>query len=720
MKRTLISILVANLFVVSGAYAGERAATGAPESAPEVAAGTGGGTGLVWSGSASLGLRHVRVKTADPSKFREYRDLDSGTTPIGVLDVRATSDRYYFSVFGENLGQDDQYIDIRGGQYGFWKFRLFDNELRHRFGAGPGGRTPFSGAGTPTLTGTFPNTNVNSWNTFDDSYTRRDLGGFVEWSALTPWYFRADANEVRRNGIKTLAGALGTSPGNGSIDLPSPVDFTTRNAAVEAGYQSTKSHFAVSFLSSKFTNDNPYLRWTNPFFGSGMDTTILPADNDLWRLSANGNVRGLPMGSTLAGRVTYSKITNDVSVLPTMLSTLGTTPSTAASTPLFQGEIVNTTGAASLNSHPLTNLDTRLYYSYSRKDNNSTQITFTPTAASGLQCGGPCTNELFNYTKNNAGLEGFYRVDRGNRLGAGYDYFHTTRERPDFPKTSDNKVYAEWKNTALDWMDTRLRYQYLQRRSTFTFDPASPNPIDAFVRRFDYANVNQHLIKARFNTNPWPLVELGLDVIYKKNDYTDTILGRTNDDRQEYYLSAGYGDPNRFRVYGFVDYEIVKLDSFHRVGTGNPNPATPPTATTYNWTARNKDKSWEVGLGADWKQSERLTWNTSVIYAETRGAADFTAQSPPGVVAGGLLPIPNFDNTSRIALNLKGTYSYDKNWQFTGGYAYERYRYSDIAYDGMSYIAPGATAAQNSYYTGRNAFYPYNANIVYLLATYKF
>jgi len=60
--------------------------------------------------------------------------------------------------------------------------------------------------------------------------------------------------------------------------------------------------------------------------------------------------------------------------------------------------------------------------------------------------------------------------------------------------------------------------------------------------------------------------------------------------------------------------------------------------------------------------------------------ADFTTQAGT-ILAAPLLPINNFDNTTRTSFNLKGTYSLNKNWAFTGGYAYERYRYSDIGFD---------------------------------------
>lgn len=713
MKPKLIAILVANVFIASPLALAEDG-------------------GLTWSGAASLGLRHTNDKATDPSKLNEYRDLDSGV--LSVFDIRGRSDSYYLNFFGENLGRDDQYLDLRGGQYGRFKYQLYSNDLRHNFGSGPGARSPYSGIGSSTLTATFPNLNPGTWNTFDHSYDRRDAGGMVEFSFESPWYIRFDGNEVRRKGVNVFSGAQGTSPGNGFIDLPAPIDYKTDNYSVEGGYQGKTTHFAVSGLYSKFSNDNDVLNWSNGFFSPAnplnRDTTVLPADNELWRISANGNIRKLPGDSTLAGRLTYSKLTNDVAVQPTMLAAGSTNPSTASSSPLFHGEIKRTTLGVSFSSHPLPPLDTRVYYNYAKEDNDSTHIIFNPAAGTGLQCsGGPCEPEPFAYKKHNVGVEAGYRINRENKLSGGVDYYKVERERIDFTENKDWKLFAEWKNSSLDMLTARLKYQYLDRRSTYVLGPTSAavvaNPTEFYVRRFDLANVDQNLIKLVLDASPMPFLDLGLEAIYKKNDFKDTALGRTEDERQEYYASVSYGDPKRFRVMLFGDIEFLQIDSRHRVGgttLANSNPDAPPSGgppnTIYTWQAKNEDKAWQVGLGADWLPLERLKLNGSLIYAQTKGTTDFTAQ--PGTVLNPpfFYPIGNFDNTTRKSLNLKGTYKVDRNWSMTAGYAYERYKYSDIGYDGFRYVA--GTGASASYMTGQYAFQPYSANIFYLIGTYKF
>ena len=714
MNRTLLSLLATQLFLAAPlALAQEESET---------------------TGSVSAGIRKVAPNANDPSKLNEYRDLDSGASGILGFEVRHRGDKDYFNAYGEQLGRDDQYLDLNGGRYGIYKFRLYSDEFRHSFGSGPGARSPYNGIGSPTLTATLPNANVATWNTFDHSYKRSDMGAMFELQSASPWYFRADANEVRRRGINVFAGANGTSPGNGFMDLPTPIDYTTRNYLAEVGPNGSRSHLAANLMYSRFENANDLLRWQNGFFGNGMDTTVLTPDNELVRFAVNGNVRKLALDSTLAARFTTSRLTNNVTMQQNMLSTGGANPATNPSDTSFRGDIRKTTFSTSLASHPLDALDTRLYWDYMKDSNHSNEMTFNPAVGSGLRLGSTnplvncanaagalCTAELFHYTKSVLGGEAGYRLTRQNKLSGGYDYTRVDRERVDFPKSHENKWYAEWKNSSLDWLTTRIKFQRLTRHSDFDTDAATlaANPIDLYVRRFDLANVNQNLWKFVFDATPLPLLDFGFEAMFKRNAYQDTLLGRKADSRQEYYASVAYGDPKDWRVLLFGDIELVKYNATHRAdsaGTGNPDPNAAPTATAYNWDSVTKDRSWQVGVGADYVPITRLTLKSSFIYAETRGEVDFMVQ--PGGAAGPFLRIPNFHNTRRTSLTLRAVYDYSREWELTAGYAYERFRYSDISYDNTQYVTGATTSA--GYVTGQYSFQPYSANIVYGIVRYKF
>jgi hypothetical protein len=81
----------------------------------------------------------------------------------------------------------------------------------------------------------------------------------------------------------------------------------------------------------------------------------------------------------------------------------------------------------------------------------------------------------------------------------------------------------------------------------------------------------------------------------------------------------------------------------------------------------------------------------------------------------GLRPRLAANRTS--SFNLKGVYRLNRNWELTGGYAYEKYKYSDIGYDGFRCVAGAGASA--SCMTGQYAFQPYTANIFYAMGTCK-
>lgn len=729
MKRKLLTVLVANALAGS-ALAQEN---------------------MVVHGSASVGIQYVEHDAQDPSKLNEYRDLKEGESALFGFELRGRSDTGHFNAYGENLGADDQYLNLTGGRFDSFKFRLYSDQLRHNLGSGPGARSPFSGIGGATITAPFPPLpSVPSWNTFDHSYKRQDTGGFFEWQKLTPWYFRVEANQIKRDGVNVYAGANGTSPGNGFTDLPVPIDWTQRNYSAEVGHSTRRSHFAVNLMYSTFENENEVLRWSNRFYGNGLDSTFLPPENQMWRIALNGNLRQLPLESTLAARFTYSQLTNEVGMPTTLLTntaaplpvTVGSFQATNPSSENFQGDVTKMTLGLALNSRLARAVDSKVYFNWVKEENDSTHISFNPAPGSGLRGGSgspiancnagtvsatnpaglvvPCTPELFEYEKRQIGAEVGWRVTPANKLTAGLEYTDYERERADFQENEEYRVLAEWKNSTFDWMTSRLKYQYMHRTGEFNPHPEvlAANPMDLFVRRFDVANVDQNLFKAAFDFTPAPLFDLGVEVIYKENRYQDTPLGRTEDTRYEVYGSIGYGDPKRWRVHLFGDVEYVKFDSRHRVGTGNPDPATPPNATTYNWTSKNEDDAWQVGIGFDWAVMTRLMLKASLIYAETDGHTDFTVQ--PG---GDPTPRPAIeasDDTTRVAFNLRGIYELSRAWQLTAGYAYEKYRFSDIAYDGTRYVVGALASNTSSIVTGQFSFQNYEAHIAYLVGKYRF
>src|SRR6188508_1384203 len=99
-------------------------------------------------------------------KLREYRDLDSGAT--AVVDLRIDRGEWWTRLFGENIGRDDQFLEVKGGKYGAFKYSIYNDKVIHNWTYGA--ITPFTGIGTNNLTfagASPPSTNTSTWNSFD-------------------------------------------------------------------------------------------------------------------------------------------------------------------------------------------------------------------------------------------------------------------------------------------------------------------------------------------------------------------------------------------------------------------------------------------------------------------------------------------------------------------------------------------------------------------------
>ena len=731
MPRNLLSVVIAGLFAA------------APAGAQDL--------GKQWAtqGAVTLGAIITDIDAQDASKAEQYRDLSDGALSAILLRGRGPTG-YWIDFYGENFGRDDMFINLLGGRYDAFKYRLYTDWLRQNrlFN----GRTPFSGAGSGELRATFPQPNPATWSSVDIGFDRRDTGGYFEWQRNSPWYFRVDGNYVERDGTKIGSSSNGTSPGNGFTDLVIPVEYRTTNASAEFGYSTPKYHFAVNYLISTLDSGFKTVTWNNPFWANGIDTTHLAPDNDYQRLGLNGTIRQLPLNSTLAARFTWDRLESDTTLATTALNGTGASAfgATNPNVSNFNGEVENTTFSLAWSAMPTKSVDTRVYYNYQKRDNDSTQVQFQ--GVSGLSCGDPCTNLLYTYERWNVGLDAYWRLARGHRLAGGIQYQNQEQNRPDYDEVEDTKLFLEYKNTMLDGLAARLKYSYLDRDSNFLLGHEGANANDVlflerFIGRFDLQPVERHELKLDLDWTPSPLLDFSLEATWKDNDYkrsgesisyespspTGEFLGRTKDERQEIYLSASFGDASKLRATAFYDIEWVRYDGFHRnIGAGSCpttsggvtatncfDPNTPPNSIAYNWSSKNKDRNWLAGIGVDWPALPNLLVKTSYLYVKTDGKADITAQNN----FGNPLPIAAYDDTKTHSFNLKAIWDVNKSWQVTAGYAYEKYEYSDDQFNGYQYTIPFPGVSNNasqSYLNGFNAFTNFESNIFYALATYRF
>ena len=778
MRTKLIALVIASLFAPGSAWAL--------------------GDAFNWSGSIEVGGRGVNTDggtrngafgnfpgstvtpftgPADEAKAQEYQDVNNGV--IGVVDVRGSSKDYYLKFFGENFGRDDQYINALGGGYNVFKAQIYSDRMPHNLSFNA--LTPLANPGSTLQTG-FPGTypqerNPATWNTFNYGFQRNTTGGTIEANFKSPFFFRADYNEVETTGIRPGSGQLGTGSGNGLIEFGVPVEYKTKNSVFEAGYNAKSWNIKLGYLNSKFNNGIDSMQWTNPFMRSALDQSLLPQDNELQKWSLHASVRDLPLDSAFVLRASWTKLTDSFGVLADGLkpTSTSTTPSnlqptgvgyliTAPSSSNFDGEHKTTSVQASLTSTPLAGLESRLHYNYCDKANNSTEISY---AAGSLPAGrAPCTSgpnlvstppqpipqfciaalpfgENFAYTRNEAGLDLSYRIAPRQKLVGNYTWLKVDRELEPAPSTTDNKVWIEYRNSVLDTLSGRLKYQYLQQRSdidhSFTNNSSgqTSKQVPYYFSAYDIGNYNQNMVKLTLDWNPIPLLDIGFGATWRKTDYDPPYYGRTDDKRQIYDFTVAYGNPDNFRVMLIGNWGKTDFHQAYHQGTG-PTPGGTQTATDFDWGTKNTQDSRLIALQADWAATEQLALTASASWGNTSGGVDFwSGYYGPTCPATGCLggfnggPLVNYvtDNTETQRFMIKGTYKINKNWSATAGYAYENYEYTDGQMAGYQSYYPyyqyipgtnGALSSNNSWYSGAFANPSYRNNIFFVTGIYRF
>jgi MtrB/PioB family decaheme-associated outer membrane protein len=648
------------------------------------------------SGSVGIGGR-IGNGEDDSAKLQEYRDLSDNV--LGDISLDYSSDINFLSLEGNNIGLDDQSYNLTGGSYGKYKGTLFYNEMPHNLSFDA--RTFYSGNGGDRLSidNSSPR-NESTWKTFDYKVDIKDYGATFDFILAAPYFLNIGASRNEKDGVKPL----GTGSFSGMIEMPEPVDYATNDLTFNGGYRSEQMSIKINGLYSSFSNDDNYLSWQNPFTNA-TEVNSLPQDNDYTKLGADFVLRQLPMQSTFRVQGAYTHLSNDFDITSTVLAI-----PTGLNQTKFEGDIDTTRLSASYSSAPMDKLDTRLFFSYYDRNNDSTIIEYT---------GGGNEDFLLDYTKWNLGFDAGYKLPYQTALDAGYMFENIDRDnRPDGDSNTDNLLHLKLKNTSLEYLTARIEYTFLNRDTDEDHDVTGLSITDAeyitpFVQRFDVAKKNKNKIKFAFELYPLETLDLGLSYAFVNNDYKDVTLGRTNDKGHEFYVDVMWRAATMLKLNGFAGYERYEADSNHynfSLGQSADPNFDDRIAASYRWGQSIVDDFWTMGLTAEMPlMKDRLKLSCSWQYQKSNGKSDFTTEGPSV-----LQPLNQYEDFDINTVAAKATYALTENVDLTLGYLYERAEYNDEQYNDYDYTPSG------SYLSGAYSDHDYEANVGYMIAKYHF
>jgi MtrB/PioB family decaheme-associated outer membrane protein len=667
------------------------------------------------TGKVELGGQLVGIQ-GNPSKFNEYRDLGDGIT--GAFDLNLSHEAYYLDMFGKNFGLNfdsnkayrDQEFGLKFGNYENIKLGLFYNEIphNHTFGA----RTFFSGIGTTTLTAPITNnaalpnaTAQNPPNQFDYIRDRKVKGAELEISAKTPFFISA------RGEVIEVKGTLPTGANSGTIkEFPAPIDYLTQTVMLETGYRSKALTATIDGTISNFSNPNSFMTLNyTPLAAATTYTIYLPPESNNYKIGASLRYKLPFLNTVLMARGSRAQSENTIDLSREQQATVKS----------FNGKVVYTTAAASITSTPIEKLNTRVFFNFLDKENQSTEdFAYNPPAGFGTNA----TTDRFDYHKINAGLDGSYKLPAKTKVSAGYEYLKYIRGiRTDATSTTDHTLFAEVKNDYLHWLSAKARYQHLMRSSD-NLDPGlyatstASDQILAFWRPVDTADRTQDAIKVGVEIEPMHNLAFGAEYSFKNSEFDKTILGVKKDIRHELYVDATY-TAGIVKLNTYFDVEFLTLGTNSRryqdVGAGSPFSGI-NNVNNYNWASTRRDYNYAVGLNADVDViKNRMTVGAGYRYESVDGTEDFGASFSP--LAPVLAKNTQVDNQIKQTLTAKMGYNITPSLKLDISYLYENFRYNDDHWVGYNY-AP--TAGTNL--TGAYANPNYEAHVGFMKLGYKF
>ncbi len=662
-------------------------------------------------------LVDVDGKEGGRAKFTQYRDLREDGRLFGRARLNLDMEKYFLKFEGGDFAYDTQFYNIEGGLWGKFKADLFYDEIPHNltFKA----RTFLLGAGHHDLIGV-PNTNVNTWNTFDYSIDRKQYGGGFKVNMMKPFFFDVSFQREDRDGIKP-AGIASGSPGGFALELPEPIDYTTNNLKVEGGYGKKPLFLSLGFIYSDFNDRNDKLNFTHPVTPFPTDTLTLPPDNRFYKGFLKSAVQ-LPLNSRFNVNLGYSTARSDATLLNSFVDT-GAITNLALSKPNFDGKIDTQSASFVLTSRPLRFLNAKIFYSYYKKENKNNIIFHDDGSGEP-----PEFNRPFEYKKNSAGIDLGLKLPVNFYLSGGYKFIQTDRrvkglefleltpaelalELESVPPDNKDHIWSgDLKWSGLSFLAIKAGYEKLDRSADFQSATAPAS------RRFAYAAQDRSTYRASVDIFPVDNLNFTLEYQHKITNYKENF-GLKKDRRDEIDIGADYTIGRFAKLYAFSDFERIKLSQ--------PDQCQSPVA---EWNASQKDRSWGYGIGTEiYVIPRKLTFVFQHDYVRSNGSVDFNLS--PSLFVGGtglaganndVIDILKWDDYTLYSFKVKAIYNFTKAFAVSIGYAHERFRYSDAQLDNYNFVPAGPPNSNAAFLTGAGKDQSYNANLIFGSLTYKF
>ncbi len=713
----------------------------------------------------------------DSAKFEEYREIPDGLS--GDVKLKYQHDgKYYLDLDAKDIAEDDQYLQLKGGEYGKYRIEIDYDKLPHRFAYDA--KTLYSGVGTGKLTigDGIQNSlqastssadlaeNLKSFyfpNAFltDLELTRDTIKVKADIMALDPFNLRFEFSNEQRKGID---GGKGTRPFAGSfgfgntMEIPEPIDYDTTQLRFIGEYAKKPYYLSASYYLSVFDNHTDTLEWDNPFRltdstnshaysqtyanGPSRGLTDLVPDNQFHQVSLTGSLMDLPLRSRLTANASWGWMRQDDN-LKAYTTNTAIVPGAANSPPFdasdpsnlptkhVNAKVDTSLYNVLLTSRPLNFMSLKARYRYYEYDNNTTQIDFPGYVRTDAVWENEAEKNLpTGYEKNTASGELGFDIFKATTLSLGYTFDKIRRHHREVAEQEDDIYKVAVDSKPLPWLGLRASYERAERTGVYDYTvPFEGEIVTAqlpWLRKYDEANRDRDRVQFLASVYPIePLMVTG-SFTYGKDDFKDSPFGLVEDSHNIFSIDADYALTERVNIYAFYTHEKYKSDQKARQwspgSTGDPYVSETTHSSASNWTAESEDKMDTVGGGLKFALiPKKLGLDVSYSYAQSKG--EIRPSSPVGSPdANDFVPVDfkQVDNTKLQTLHVKAEYTIRKGLSITLGYMWERFDIEDYETTGFEYVPTTLADAYNGATLMGALLKDYDVNVLYAKLTYRF
>ena len=660
--------------------------------------------------SGSVTLMLLGRGDVESSKFEEYRTVPKGISmPRFSLAGRVAG--LDFTLRAQNISRRDQrYTGTVDSQY----FRVtFDyNEIIHNIGFA--GRTLFNDTApgvwslsstlrgllqtkwdsTPSAQRTYPwqadfwGPSLAAGNTVDVSLQRNRGTYAVELGRALGFDLKLSYIRETRQGSKDLTPVYVSSQ---IFELPTPTDYLTQNFGLTAALNRKWGNVHGGFNYNWFKNDVSLLLVDNPLRatdapyknnlgGPAQGHNVMAPDNSATTFSLGGMAK-FGSSTRLLADVALGQWKQNAAFFPYTFNTAVQTGSGApanltSSLPAasLNGKIQTTTVNVSFLTRPIQPLYINVRYRLYDFDNKTPQIS-SPGYVSWDRSWSSSPDTSIPYGYKTGRFETILGWDFGKALSLEGSYRQVVNDRTfrEAERTTEKAFTLSAISRGVDWALLRVVYENAKR---------DVSGIETGVTdlHFDLAKRDSERIGVDLEVTPLDPLTIFVSYFDRKASYENPSWG---------YQSAKY------RTFtGEVSYEAGPVDAtvyYTAEKNQDGHKGYQRISNVLEWyTAMADDRTDSYGANLKLKIVPDK-WDLALLYRYQKVNGFLGLAGSPAIQAtragnGGILDIPNFDDTSIQSLKAQVSYALRADCTLAVGVWQENYRFSDASVRGGVYF----------------------------------